>query len=935
MSIRWKLTTIFLIISLIPLIIFAVLSFRNTQEVLRNEIGQSFKLIAHEKANAVTSTLNRRVEEAVVLAQMPEIIAAAVGANQAYSGNNEDAIVQGIKRIDETWLHLKGNTPAGRTILNNDLSRLLKNYQKRDPREYGEMFITDRFGATLAMTATLTDYYQADEGWWREGFARGQGAIYIDDRGYDISVDAVVTGVVVPIRFSGEVVGLLKINFMMSHIPAVISNPYEDQDVQVFMLRSNGSAVIAPTGARPKTANAIEARIMTGRSQNGWTEDRHLLDDSIMGYALVQPNKSIYSRFQASTSTKGVSGESWGQTDWYVFIERAQSQAYKPLNNRVFLFALGVLATSLIIIFMSGITATRVTRPLLKLRKSMQAISAGNLDLKIGSERQDEIGDVLRDIDSMVEQLKETLASRDDLNREIAQRKTAEGLNVRLGRIVEQSLNEVYVFDAHTLKFIQVNKGARGNLGYSLEEMQLLTPIDIKPDFSNDRFNAAIKPLRDEAKDSISFQTVHKRKDGSTYDVEVFLQYMPAESPPVFVALIQDITERKFSELALEEAKNIAEHANKAKSEFLASMSHELRTPLNAVLGFAQMLQYDPKAPLTAKQNEHVESILSGGKHLLELVNEVLDLAKIEANQLDLSLEEVNATDIVAECVALSMPLGEPRNITIVDQFSGGAISQLRTDRMRFKQSLLNLLSNAIKYNTDGGTVTVAGHETDDGYLHISVTDTGIGIAEEYHSSVFHMFNRLGADPMIAQEGTGIGLTVTKLLVEQMAGWAGFESEEGVGSTFWIKLPLASNKNTLIWADCLRVNIDAIDKDHQVIISLLNRITHEALDDSDVDEALKELINYTHYHFRREEAIMEACSDPNLEKHRMLHQSMATQVHELAEDWNKGHDPKTFNQLRAFLKDWLFDHIINVDTTISRYTHDKTQLIQKVLNDLE
>jgi CheY-like chemotaxis protein len=217
-------------------------------------------------------------------------------------------------------------------------------------------------------------------------------------------------------------------------------------------------------------------------------------------------------------------------------------------------------------------------------------------------------------------------------------------------------------------------------------------------------------------------------------------------------------------------------------------MSHELRTPLNAILGFGQMLEFNPKEPLTEAQKACTSHILKGGKHLLELINEVLDLAKIEAGHMDISIEDIRVRDVVEECLSLIVTMADTRGITVDVEAGAGDWPSVRADYTRLKQVLLNLMSNAVKYNNDGGAIHIDCRKASTGMVRISVTDTGPGIPVGKQSELFQPFSRLGAEST-ETEGTGIGLTITKKLVEMMDGRIGFDSTEGDGSTFWIEMP--------------------------------------------------------------------------------------------------------------------------------------------------
>jgi signal transduction histidine kinase/ActR/RegA family two-component response regulator len=236
-------------------------------------------------------------------------------------------------------------------------------------------------------------------------------------------------------------------------------------------------------------------------------------------------------------------------------------------------------------------------------------------------------------------------------------------------------------------------------------------------------------------------------------------------------------------ELAI--AKAIAEKANQAKSAFLSSMSHELRTPLNAILGFAQLLDNELLPTTAAQRKEFAGYILDAGDHLLVLINEILDLAKVESGTLALSLEPVVLTNVMAECKTMMEPLAAKRNIKMV--FPQNDSFCVLADHTRFKQVLLNLMSNAIKYNRDEGTVVIGCTSVSPDRVRLTVQDTGVGLHPEQVAQLFQPFNRLGQEGG-AEEGTGIGLVVTKRLIELMGGEIGVSSTPGIGSLFWMEL---------------------------------------------------------------------------------------------------------------------------------------------------
>jgi signal transduction histidine kinase/ActR/RegA family two-component response regulator len=290
------------------------------------------------------------------------------------------------------------------------------------------------------------------------------------------------------------------------------------------------------------------------------------------------------------------------------------------------------------------------------------------------------------------------------------------------------------------------------------------------------------------------YELTYIRKDGSRFPAVVSVTALRDDQDAIIGYLLigTDNTARKHVEAerqklarSLQEKNIELERANLAKSDFLSSMSHELRSPLNAILGFAQLMDIDTAA-ITPSQKASIAQILHAGWYLLELINGILDLAQIESGKLSLSLEEVSLAEIMDECQAMIEPQRQARGIGMTfPRFDLPCV--VDADRTRLKQVIINLLSNALKYNRPGGQVAVECSTSTPGRVRISISDTGEGLPPEKVAQLFESFNRLGQEAS-AEEGTGIGLVVSKRLVELMGGIIGVESTVGVGSVFWIEL---------------------------------------------------------------------------------------------------------------------------------------------------
>jgi PAS domain S-box-containing protein len=387
---------------------------------------------------------------------------------------------------------------------------------------------------------------------------------------------------------------------------------------------------------------------------------------------------------------------------------------------------------------------------------------------------------LLSTYDAAIQRNKELTHAQEDIRR-------AESF---LSSILENVPSTIFVKDARELRYVRVNRAFEDLVGRPRSEVLGRTDHDLFAAEDADFYTAKDREALERRRlTDIPEQPVHTATGGVRLVHTRKLPIVDAHGVPQYVlGISEDITERKAGEQALAAAKLEAERANRAKSNFLSRMSHDLRTPLNAILGFAQLLEMEG---LNEQQHESVRHILKGGAHLLNLINEVLDIARIESGALSLSPEPVAIAEVMQRVVELVRPLAAQRSITLDDDLvTVCGTRYVLADRQRLAQILVNLLSNAVKYNREGGHVGLSCEDRPNSRARIKVSDTGAGIRPERLHLLFQPFERLGAE-QTPIEGTGLGLMLSKGLAEAMGGTLGVESEVDRGSTFWVELALS------------------------------------------------------------------------------------------------------------------------------------------------
>ena len=514
--------------------------------------------------------------------------------------------------------------------------------------------------------------------------------------------------------------------------------------------------------------------------------------------------------------------------DWYVFVEQATAEAYKPLYASLARSGALLFGGLLLSILAGLVFARRMTDPIRALQDGAVAIGSGNLSQRIEVRTGDELQELAEHFNKMAAELKESYAGLErkveERTRELKETLDQQTATSEILRAISSSMTEAQpVFDAIVKNCHALFSGSRVALGL-VHEDRIEVRASVGGAGTRDTYDLAIDRgsglatcimeertihLPDLAKGAEEFPRLKQMGLSSGYGSGLFTPLL-REGKPIGaisvlrpasgsfndkeIALLQTFADqaviaienvRLFHEI--QEKSRQLEIANRHKSEFLANMSHELRTPLNAIIGFSEVLGERYFGDLTGKQSEYVTDIHSSGKHLLSLINDILDLSKIEAGRMELEFSEFDLPAALQNALTLVKERAQRHGIALGLEVDA-SLGIFRADERKFKQIMLNLLSNAVKFTPEGGRVSVAARPNGSA-VEIAVADTGVGIAPEDQQAVFEEFKQVGRDYTRKAEGTGLGLALTRRFVELHGGTISLASVPGKGSTFTFTLP--------------------------------------------------------------------------------------------------------------------------------------------------
>ncbi|MBI5184549.1 MAG: HAMP domain-containing protein [Nitrospinae bacterium] len=746
-----KTVLLFLLISIAPISILSYISLQKAQDALKKSIMNSFANLAEEKAQAIRHHLEDHQFEAQALASRPEVKEAVRQANLSYSG------LENILRLDREWVSTQGHCPEADRIMAAPLSGFLAEYQNSNPESYGEIFVTDAKGATVAMTRVLSDFYQADEAWWISGYGEGKGMSLFDDRGYDQSVGGPVIGTVVPVRDKEEVIGILKINHKIGGVLEIVERTSIGGSDLVFLGRSSGT-IAAMSKQRDYELTDLEKGLLKEK-KSGITEDLHNGKKTIMAYAHVET--PILTRVRQSTPVKGTPGEKWEPGKWTLFIEMDQEEAFAPIAELKQTIRIAVMLAIAIVVLPALFFSSRITSPIRELIRGAKILGDGDLSHHVLVKIKDEIGELAGAFNKMAVNLKTITASREELEKEVAERKLAEDI-LRKSEAKYRSLFDNMLNGFAYCKILLDENNRPVDFVYleANNSFERITGLK-KEDIMGKRVTEAI-PGIEEAHPEL-FDIYGKTAltgIGGKFDIyfkplKIWLAVSVYSSQKeYFVAVFEDITWRKKAEESERQNREKMAHLDRLKSlgTLASGIGHEINNPNNFILMNTTLVReiwddakdilssYREKIPGEIKLGglpfdkalktfpQLIEDMRQGSVRIKEIVSNLRDFAVTGQPPLH---ETVNLRDIIQSSESLTRNLIQKSTRRF--SLDIGDLPAVRGNFQRLEQVMVNLITNACHSLTGPGQAVEikAFSGMDKGMVYVIVRDEGMGMDQE------------------------------------------------------------------------------------------------------------------------------------------------------------------------------------------------------------
>ena len=765
-----------------------------TSETLIANAKEDFSKDAQNNTFFIKHILKDQLHIVKTMSLAPVILQGLEESNAFYKNMSDEERTNHINALNTKWKEQRLSKSAFiNSYLTTKIAKYLKKQQLGARKIYGEIFLTNQYGEMIATTGVLSTLKHSQKYWWQQSYNNGDGKVFFDDRGFDESVKGYVLGVVIPIKEDNKTVGILKANInILGNLEKLIQDYDEIHSASLKIVRSKGGVVLE------KDKEPLSTRMSSRITKE--------LSKKTFGSLSTKDSFVVYSPIDFSKENIGFGGKKSGWSDhkkgndneiWNTVIEVDNTILSKTQNkfNQLMLYALLVIFFLSIVI--SLFIGTFISKPIVNLAKIIKEYGKGNLSARSDRNSADAVGDLARSFNTMAQDLETTMISRDELELEVEKRRTTEKKlqnEIKKARelinIVENSMNEIYIFKEEDFKFLYANRSALQNIGYSFDELKDKITLDLKINLDFESFSKRIKPLVDKSVEFLTFFTTNKRKDGTTYPAQTNLQLIEFEGVKSIVAIVIDRTEEENLNQKLQQQNELmlAQSRHAAMGEMISMIAHQWRQPLSVISMCANNIIADVHLESTTDEAllEVSNDILFEADYLSKTIDDFRDFFKPEKN-----VESVDIQGIFDEVLKIMGASFSSNNIEVLKDFR--THKKIETYSRELLQVLLNILKNAkdalVENTTKERKIEFIVEELEK-HVIISIRDNAGGIDDAIMGKIF--------DPYFStkneKNGTGLGLYMSKTIIEKHLQGTIEATNYSDGVSFKITLPFKTTR---------------------------------------------------------------------------------------------------------------------------------------------